>query len=117
MGRVATPYRTNNRNRMTGTDIDVQIDEKVKQVVKQPDNFKVIIMNDDITPMDFVIDIICSVFKHTIETAKELTLKIHKEGSCVIAVYTYEIAEQKGTEVTNASRAKGYPLQVIIEKE
>ena len=102
---------------MTSTDIDVKIDEKIKQIVKEPDNYKVIIMNDDVTPMYFVIDIICTVFKHSIETAKDLTLKIHKEGSAIVGIYTYEIAEQKGTEVTNASRAKGFPLQVIVEQE
>lgn len=102
---------------MTSTNIDVKIDEKIKQVVKEPDHYKVIIVNDDVTPMDFVIDILMTVFHHTIDTAKELTLKIHQEGSCVVGIYTYEIAEQKGTEVTNASKAKGYPLQVIIEQE
>ena len=54
MGRVATPYLTNRTN-MTGTDLDVKIDEKIKQVVKEPNNYKVILMNDDVTPMDFVI--------------------------------------------------------------
>ena len=49
MGRVATPYLTNRKN-MTGTDLDVKIDEKIKQVVKEPDNYKVILMNDDVTP-------------------------------------------------------------------
>ena len=43
---------------MTGTDLDVKIDEKIKQVVKEPDNYKVILMNDDLTPMDFVIDVL-----------------------------------------------------------
>lgn len=102
---------------MTGTDIDVKIDEKIKQVVKEPDNYKVIVMNDDVTPMDFVIDILMEIFHHSIDTAKDLTLKIHKEGSAIVGIYTYEIAEQKGTEVTNASRSKGFPLQVIIEQE
>lgn len=102
---------------MTSTDIDVKIDEKIQQIVKEPDNYKVILMNDDITPMDFVIDILCSIFHHTIETAKDLTIKVHKEGSAIVGIYTYEIAEQKGTEVTNTSRSKGFPLQVIIEQE
>tara|TARA_B100000676_G_scaffold126469_1_gene125715 strand:- start:380 stop:730 length:351 start_codon:yes stop_codon:yes gene_type:complete len=116
MGRVATPYLTIRTN-MTGTELDVQIDEKIKQVVKEPDNYKVILMNDDVTPMDFVIDILTTIFHHSIETAKELTLKIHKEGSCVVGIYTYEIAEQKGTEVTNTARTRGFPLQVIVEQE
>ena len=47
---------------MTGTDLDVKIDEKIKQFVKEPDNYKVILMNDDVTPMDFVIDILTTIF-------------------------------------------------------
>ncbi len=102
---------------MTGTDLDVKIDEKIKQVVKEPNNYKVILMNDDVTPMDFVIDILTTIFHHSIETAKELTLKIHKEGSCVVGIYTYEIAEQKGTVVTNSAWTSGFPLQLIVEQE
>ena len=76
-----------------------------------------ILLNDDVTPMDFVIELIVKIFRHTPETAKDLTLKIHKEGSAVVGIYTYEIAEQKGIEATNESRTRGFPLQVKIEQE
>ena len=67
--------------------------------------------------MDFVIELLVKIFKHKPETAKDLTLKIHKEGSAVCGTYTYELAEQKGTEATNESRDRGFPLQVKIESE
>ena len=99
------------------TDIEVKIDEKIKQVVKEPENYNVIFLNENITPMECVIDILIKIFKHTPETARDLTMKIHKEGSIIVGIYTYEIAEQKGMEATNESRSLGYPLQIKIEKE
>jgi len=99
------------------TDLEVKVDSKVKQILKTPKNYHVILLNDEVTPMDFVIEILVKIFKHKPETAKDLTIKIHNEGSAVCGVYTYEIAEQKGTEATNESRSRGFPLQVKIESE
>tara|TARA_B100001996_G_C18544577_1_gene548339 strand:- start:491 stop:796 length:306 start_codon:yes stop_codon:yes gene_type:complete len=99
------------------TDLEVKVDSKVKQILKTPKNYHVILLNDEVTPMDFVIEILVKIFKHKPETAKDLTLKIHKEGSAVCGTYTYELAEQKGTEATNESRDRGFPLQVKIEQE
>jgi ATP-dependent Clp protease adaptor protein ClpS len=96
---------------------DVEIDEKIEQVVKEPSKYKVIMLNDDKTPMDWVIDILCTIFKHTETTAKDITMKIHNEGSGVAGVYTYEIAEQKAVEATHASRDQGFPLQLRVDKE
>ena len=99
------------------TDLEVKEDSKVKQILKTPKNYHVILLNDEVTPMDFVIELLVKIFKHKPETAKDLTLKIHKEGSAVCGTYTYELAEQKGTEATNESRDRGFPLQVKIEQE
>jgi ATP-dependent Clp protease adaptor protein ClpS len=99
------------------TDLEVKTDSKVKQILKTPKNYHVILLNDEVTPMDFVIELLVKIFKHKPETAKDLTLKIHKEGSAVCGTYTYELAEQKGTEATNESRDRGFPLQVKIEQE
>ena len=75
---------------MSNLDTDVLIDEKVKVVTTEPEKYRVILLNDDVTPMDFVINILVSIFKHSTDTAKDLTLKIHKEGSAIVGVYTYE---------------------------
>jgi len=97
--------------------MDVQIDEKIKQKITEPLKYKVIFDNDDQTPMDFVVDLLIQIFKHSQESAKKLTMKIHEEGSAVVGVYTFEIAEQKGVEATNLSRSHGFPLQIKLEKE
>ena len=97
--------------------MDVQIDEKIKQKITEPLKYKVIFVNDDQTPMDFVVDLLIQIFKHSQESAKKLTMKIHEEGSAVVGVYTFEIAEQKAVECTKISREQGFPLQVAIEKE
>tara|TARA_B100000927_G_scaffold241411_1_gene202879 strand:+ start:1716 stop:2009 length:294 start_codon:yes stop_codon:yes gene_type:complete len=97
--------------------MDVQIDEKIKQKITEPLKYKVIFVNDDQTPMDFVVDLLIQIFKHSQESAKKLTMKIHEEGSAVVGVYTFEIAEQKGVEATNLSRSHGFPLQIKLEKE
>lgn len=96
---------------------DVVIDEKIKQVVKEPGKYKVVMLNDDQTPMDWVIEVLTTIFKHSETTAKEVTLKIHNEGSGIAGIYSYEIAEQKAVEATHASRDRGFPLQLRVDKE
>lgn len=102
---------------MTSVDLDVQIDEKIKKEIKEPGLFKVIFLNDDYTPMDFVVSLIIEIFKHSEEGAISITNQIHQEGSGVVGIYTYEIAEQKSIEATNLSRDNGFPLRIKIEEE
>ena len=96
---------------------DVDIDEKIKLDIKEPSKYKVVLLNDEQTPMEWVIEILTTIFKHSETTAKELTLTIHNEGSGVAGMYTYEIAEQKAIEATNASRDRGFPLQIRVDSE
>jgi ATP-dependent Clp protease adaptor protein ClpS len=91
--------------------------ETTKTKFKEPKRFKVVVLNDDVTPMDFVVSMMMSIFKHSETQAVGLTLEIHNEGSAVAGVYNYEIAEQKGLEATNLARDNGYPLQLKIESE
>jgi ATP-dependent Clp protease adaptor protein ClpS len=97
------------------TEIDVK--EKIKEVVQDPGKYKVIFANDNETPMDFVVELLVDIFRHSAETAQQLTMTIHENGSAVVGVYVFEIAEQKAVECTKVSREQGYPLQVAIEKE
>ena len=96
---------------------DVKIDEKIQMKVEEPSKYKVIMLNDDTTPMEWVIDLMKMIFNHSQETAEQITLTIHNEGSAVVGIYTYEIAEQKSVESTNASREHGFPLQLRLDKE
>ena len=99
----------------TATDTLTKIEENLN--LKEPSLYKVIFVNDDVTPVDFVIQALMSIFMHDLTTAEELTQKIHAEGLAIVAVLPYEIAEQKGIETTVLSRNNNYPLQVKIEAD
>lgn len=103
------------------TDTIVEKDTKTttKNVDKQkaPSKYKVIVCNDDVTPIEFVISMLIAVFRHDEKSALELTLKIHNSGSAVAGIFSYEIAEQKSIDATNLARANGYPLIIKVEPE
>jgi ATP-dependent Clp protease adaptor protein ClpS len=98
-------------------DIDVNIDEKIKKIVKEPSKYNVIMFNDDATPMEWVISVLKEIFKHSDADAESLTMKIHIEGSAVAGTYKYEIAEMKSLEAVSASRNHGFPLALKVEEE
>lgn len=91
--------------------------ENTKNKIKEPKKYRVIAINDDITPMDFVVALLVGIFNHDEAAALSLTMQIHQEGSAVVGTYSYEIAEQKGIEATELSRSNGFPLQFKIEQE
>jgi ATP-dependent Clp protease adaptor protein ClpS len=101
----------------TKTETDVAEKSKTKVKLSPPREHKVIYLNDEVTPMDFVIGSLMDIFEHDFETAENLTFRVHEQGSAVVAVLPYEIAEHKGIEVTVSARTNGYPLQVKIEPE
>ena len=90
---------------------------KPKEELKEPPMFKVIYLNDNQTAMEFVIGSLIEHFDYSPVTAEKLTIDIHEEGSAVVAVLPYELAEQKGIEVTVNARSAGYPLQVKLEPD
>lgn len=90
---------------------------KVNELLKEPPLFKVIYLNDNQTTMEFVIETLVDFFNYTPQTAIQITDDIHTAGSAVVAVLPYEIAEQKGIEVTVHARSQNYPLQVKLEPE
>ena len=96
---------------------DVQIDEVVKKKAEEPLRYKVVLLNDDQTPVEWVIKVLVDIFKHTNDTAEKITLTIHNEGSGIAGIHTYEIAEQKTIEATTESRNHGFPLQIKLEEE
>lgn len=96
---------------------DAKIEEKVSVNVQVPRMWKVIFLNDDQTPMEFVIELLTSIFKHQESSARDLTLEIHNTGSAVVGVYNHEIAEHKGMESTTLARANNFPLRVTLEQE
>lgn len=99
------------------TNSDVAVKTKTLVKLSPPGEHKVIYLNDNITPVDFVIDSLVDIFDHDFSAAELLTQQVHEEGSAVVAVLPFEIAEHKGLETTVSARSNGYPLQVKIEPE
>lgn len=96
-----------------------EVRNKIKPDVdlREPGMYKVIYVNDDKTTMEFVVESLVEHFSYTPQLAVEKTNQIHIEGSAGVAVLPYEIAEQKGIEITLDARSAGYPLQIKIEQE
>ena len=99
------------------TSTDIKIDEKIKIKAQEPKRWKVIFLNDDTTPIDFVISVLIEVFKHSNDTAKDVTLQVHETGSGIAGIYSFEIAEVKAVESTQLARSNGFPLQIKMEEE
>jgi len=97
--------------------VETEVKEKTVVEIVPPSMWKVVFLNDDQTPMEFVIELLTTIFKHSTDSAKEVTLEIHNTGSGIAGIYSYEIAEQRGMEATQVSRNNGYPLRIQVEKE
>jgi ATP-dependent Clp protease adaptor protein ClpS len=78
--------------------------------------YNVIMLNDNLTPIDFVIQILMSIYNKTSDQATEITMNIHENGRGIAGTYSYEVAEQKALETINEARAAGYPLDVVIDE-
>lgn len=89
---------------------------KPSEKTKTPSLFKVIILNDDFTPQDYVVHILERFFKKTKEQATELMLQVHKKGMGIAGVYPLEIAETKTFQVNEYSKSHQYPLKCVVEK-
>ncbi len=81
----------------------------------EPKMYKVVMLNDDYTSMDFVIDILMSIFHKSYQEAEAIMLDIHKKDRGVCGVYTYEVAETKISQVSRLAREQGFPLKAVME--
>jgi ATP-dependent Clp protease adaptor protein ClpS len=90
---------------------------RVKTKVERPRLHKVILVNDDYTPREFVVMVLKGEFRMTEEEAYKVMITAHRRGVCVVAVFTKDVAETKATRATDAGRAKGYPLLFTTEPE
>ena len=91
------------------------IAEKEALALEPPRLYQVVMLNDDYTPMEFVVYVLQEHFRHDIETATQIMLKIHHEGRGVCGVYTKDVAATKVELVLAAARQAGHPLQCILE--
>jgi ATP-dependent Clp protease adaptor protein ClpS len=90
--------------------------EKTRTVVNNPEQWRVLLLNDDYTPMDFVVQILESIFHRQPAEAYRIMMQVHTQGSGVAGVYTHEVAETKVATVVDLAQDAGYPLQAAMEK-
>jgi ATP-dependent Clp protease adaptor protein ClpS len=90
---------------------------KTRPKTKKPSLYRVLLLNDDYTPMEFVVHVLEKYFNKGREEATRIMLHVHHKGSGVCGVFTYEVAETKVTQVMDFSRQHGHPLQCTMEKE
>ena len=90
---------------------------RTKTQVERPKLWKVILLNDDYTPREFVVVVLKSVFRVNEEAAYNVMMTAHRKGACVIAVFTKDVAETKATEAMELAKSKGYPLAFSTEPE
>ena len=96
---------------------ETQRTNKIDLNIKRPNMYKVIFNNDEVTPAEFVANLLMAIFHHSEERAVEITQEVHLHGRGCAGIYTFEVAEQKGIEVTVSARAQGFPLQVKVEAD
>ncbi|MEI6984509.1 MAG: ATP-dependent Clp protease adapter ClpS [Rhodospirillaceae bacterium] len=90
---------------------------KAKPKTKKPSMYKVLMLNDDYTPMDFVVHVLERFFNKDLDQATQIMLNVHRRGVGLCGVYTYEVAETKATQVMDLARQHQHPLQCTIEKD
>ena len=96
---------------------DLEQDQEVITKVKPPSQFKVILLNDDFTTMEFVIYVLQKFFHKTYEDAFQVMTEVHEKGSGLCGIYSYDIARTKADQVQQEAQNKNYPLKCIIEKD
>tara|TARA_B100000161_G_scaffold93027_1_gene65485 strand:- start:287 stop:601 length:315 start_codon:yes stop_codon:yes gene_type:complete len=89
--------------------------QEVKPKTKKPPMFDVILLNDDFTPMDFVVYVLKEIFNHTDQEANEIMLRVHNEGEASCGIFTKDLAETKSYEVNNLAKINDHPLISIVK--
>ena len=90
---------------------------KVRPKTKKPSMWRVLLMNDDYTPMEFVVSILMGIFNKTSEEATRIMLNVHQSGVGTCGVYTFEVAETKVAQVMDSAKRAQHPLQCTLEKD
>jgi ATP-dependent Clp protease adaptor protein ClpS len=117
---AAAPRMGNDDNRAGGNGNGgpaTSVIAKVKPKTKRPNLYRVLILNDDYTPMEFVVHVLEKFFQKDVEAATKIMLHVHHHGIGECGVFTYEIAETKVTQVMDFARKNQHPLQCVMEKK
>lgn len=95
--------------------IEIELEDEID--LQEPKKYKVFLLNDDFSTMDFVIDVLVRVFRKSVEEASTIMMNIHNKGKELCGTYTYEIATTKVAQVKSMAREQGFPLKAIMEEE
>ena len=101
---------------MSKSNVKSKVSSKSKTEIKYPDRYNVVFVNDDYTPMDFVVQVLQEIFHLDRERATSVMLQVHNEGSGVCGVFTRDIAETKVMQVHESARAHHHPLKCVMEE-
>jgi ATP-dependent Clp protease adaptor protein ClpS len=97
-------------------EIETGVATRTRPRTKKPSNYKVLMLNDDYTPMEFVVLVLQRFFSMSIEDATRVMLQVHQQGIAICGVFTYEVAETKVSQVIDFARENQHPLQCTLEK-
>lgn len=100
---------------LVGSQTDTQLLEKPAAKAKRPSFFKVVLLNDDYTPMDFVVEILKDVYRKGHEEAIAIMTEVHQKGSAICGIYTRDVAETKAELTVTVAKRHEYPLQCLVE--
>ncbi|MCU9850215.1 ATP-dependent Clp protease adapter ClpS [Defluviimonas sp. WL0024] len=104
-------------DRKSGDDHETSVATKMRPKTQRPPLYKVLLLNDDYTPMEFVVHVLERYFGMSHSQAFEIMLTVHKKGLAVVGVFSFEVAETKVAQVMDFSRRHQHPLQCTMEKE
>ena len=96
-------------------DIEIELEDELD--LEEPKKFKVFLLNDDYSTMDFVIDVLVKVFRKSVDESSAIMINIHNNGREICGIYTHEIAATKVAQVKTLAREKGFPLKAVMEEE
>ena len=115
--KIIVPLTMSEGDKPNEDNVDGNIKLETNPKTKIPALYRVLMMNDDYTPMEFVIEVLEKFFQKNREAATEVMLHVHQRGVGVCGIYTYDLAETKAMQVMNYARKYEHPLQVQLEKE
>ena len=98
-------------------EVEESVESETDHEVEEPPMYRVLLLNDDYTTMEFVVEVLVYVFQKSPEEATRIMLNVHRKGVGVCGIYPYEVAETKVDTVENLARENGFPLKCIMERE
>ena len=116
MGDLFQIHMSGDQDKQGDNDVERGVATKTRPKTKKPSMYRVLLMNDDYTPMEFVVSILIGIFKKSPEEATRIMLNVHQTGIGTCGVYTFEVAETKVAQVMDAAKRNQHPLQCTLEK-